>query len=110
MTHGSRFFDNRNNKYKTSIELGNLGFLLERIDRIAPFKEYIQTNYPKTDIVKLINLGQKIKSVRHRRNNAAHGGNIITYQEAKSDKMTVFDTTNEYKGLIIELLSVLFDN
>lgn len=51
----------------------------------------------------------KGKNIAPRRNSAAHGGNIITYTEVCADKTSVFsDHTEEYSGLILELLEILY--
>ena len=53
-------------------------------------------------------LGIKLKTIAPRRNEAAHGGNYITYSEVCTDKKNVYDTSaNTYKGLIKELLDII---
>lgn len=109
VSHKTNFYDAKNKRMKRTCEIGNLGFLLEGINQETEFKAYLQNAFPKIDISRLITFGSKLKNVAHRRNLAAHGGNIITYAEVCADKLDVFsDKTEQYRGLILELLDILY--
>ena len=70
----------------------------------------MQRKYPNIDIPGLIQYGEKLKTVAPRRNDAAHGGNYLTYQDVCTDKDNVYNTAIEnYRGMIIELLEICFD-
>ena len=109
VSHKTNFYDAKNRCMKRTCEIGNLGFLLVGINQETEFKIYLQTAFPSIDINRLIAFGTKLKNIAPRRNSAAHGGNIITYTEVCADKTAVFsDHTEEYRGLILELLEILF--
>ncbi len=53
--------------------------------------------------------GMKLSEVAPRRNNAAHGGNYLTYDDVCTDKRNVYDISPDLiKGLIIELLEMIY--
>ena len=96
------------NKLKMTCEIGVIGYLFEAVERKIHFKNYITSKYPKTDTQRLSQLGTKLRKIAPRRNDAAHGGNYITYSEVCTDKKNVYDTSaNAYKGLIKELLDII---
>ncbi len=96
------------NKLKTTCEIGVIGYLFEAVERKKYFKNYITSKYPKVDTKRLLQLGIKLKTIAPRRNEAAHGGNYITYSAVCTDKKNVYDTSaNTYKGLIKELLDII---
>ena len=65
--------------------------------------------YPSIDVIQVQNYGIKLKNVAPRRNDAAHGGNYLTYQDVLTDKDNVYATCAEsLRGLIIDLLDMLF--
>ncbi len=104
-----KFYDSKNQCMKRTCEIGNLGFLLENINQETKFKAYLQTIFPSINIDSLIAFGRKLKGTAPFRNKAAHGNDIITYQEVCTDKIKVFsDNTEEYRGLILELLEILY--
>lgn len=104
-----KFYDSKNQCMKRTCEIGNLGFLLENINQETEFKAYLQTIFPSINIDSLIAFGRKLKGTAPFRNKAAHGNDIITYQEVCTDKIKVFsDNTEEYRGLILELLEILY--
>ena len=105
------FWDFHNGTFKRTCELGPLGYLLESISSESRFESFIVTRYGNVDILKLSNYGTSLKNVSPRRNDAAHGGNYLTYQDVMTDKANVYNTAvSAYKGLIIELLELLFSN
>ena len=53
-------------------------------------------------------LGKALKEKAKRRNDAAHGGNYLTYNDVCEDKGNVYDVIKEYKGMILELLMIIF--
>ena len=95
-------------KLKTTCEIGVIGYLFEAVERKIHFKNYITSKYPKADTQRLSQLGANLKAIAPRRNEAAHGGNYITYSEVYNDKKYVYETSaNAYKGLIKELLDII---
>lgn len=102
------FWDKKNQKFKTSCEIGVLGFLFEGINSEIHFKNFVSMKYPKTDPQKMKVLGTKLKNVAPRRNDAAHGGNYLTYEDVCADKGHVYNiSVEDYKGLILELLDII---
>lgn len=109
LSHKTNFYDPKKHCMKRSCEIGNLGYLLEGISNESEFKLFLQATFSSIDINGLLAFGTKLKNIAPRRNSAAHGGNIITYAEVCADKFDVFsDKTEEYRGLILELLKVLY--
>lgn len=109
VSHSNSFWDNKNKTYKSSCEIGNLGFLLTSIDEEMHFKNYLINRYPKIDIERIKQFGEKLKDIAPRRNKAAHGSDRITYEEVKNDRSNVFIMEiNQYRGLILEMLELLF--
>ena len=95
-------------KLKTTCKIGVIGYLFEAVERKIHFKNYITSKYPKADTQRLSQLGANLKAIAPRRNEAAHGGNYITYSEVYNDKKYVYETSaNAYKGLIKELLDII---
>ena len=93
---------------KNSCEIGVLGFLFDGIDNEQEFEKFVVKKYPKADKQKIKALGVKLKSVAPRRNNAAHGGNYLTYNDACADKGNVYDTSvKQIKGLILGFLGII---
>lgn len=111
VSHRSAFWHINNKSYKLTSELGNLGFLLAKIQNEPHLKAYLKSKNNNLDFDLLAEFGEKLKIVAPRRNEAAHGGNIISYQNAVIDKNNVFkETADEYRGLILELLRIIVCN
>lgn len=107
----TNFWDSKNKCYKKHCEIGNLGYLLEKIKQEKIFNEYMRNKFPNLVIDDVIDYGKKLKNIANRRNNAAHGAHILSYKTVKEDKEIVFiiDSINENRGLLFKLLSILFD-
>lgn len=102
------FWDKKNRKFKTTCEIGVLGFLFEGINSEIYFSSFISRKYPKTDSQRIKALGTKLRNVAPRRNDAAHGGNYLTYEDVCADKGHVYNiTVEEFEGLILELLDII---
>lgn len=96
-------------QFKGTCELGPLGYFLESASTVPELQKYLMAKYPSIDIDRIRSYGKTLNIVKDRRNNAAHGGNIISYQDAQQDKTKVYEaiTVGEIKGLIKELLEML---
>ena len=106
----SAFWD-KHQKLKKSCEIGVLGYLFNGIETEEYFKNYVLKKYPKTDMPLFKDYGEKLQKIAPRRNNAAHGGNYLTYDDVCTDKTQIYEVSAEkYKGLIIELLGLLLPN
>lgn len=105
------FWDKKNNSYKKTCEIGNLGYLLKAVYHEKDFLNYMNTNFQNVKINKIIDFGKKLIKISSRRNNAAHGGIILSYETVKEDKEIVYNekTILEHRGLILQLLSILYD-
>jgi hypothetical protein len=103
------YFDLSSKSYKTSVEIGNLGHLLNGLKKETYLQNFIENRYGRLNLNGLIDFGNKLKNVAPRRNEAAHGGNVIPYNRVCEDKKEVFDESNDnYRGLIFMLLELLF--
>ena len=96
-------------QFKGTIELGPMGYFLAGIDDENHLQDFLRSSFPNIDIQKIKQFGQTLIGIKDRRNNAAHGGNIITYQVAKEDKENVYfsNEAEEIRGLIKSLLEML---
>ena len=112
ISHSSYFWDKKNKCYKKSCEIGNLGYLFCALPQETEYEKYLRHLYPSIDIPRLILFGDNIKTnIAPRRNDAAHGGNLITHQDACIDKQNVYNiSANSYRGLILELFGIVFPN
>jgi hypothetical protein len=82
--------------------------LFEGINSEVQFKNYVSNKYPKANIQRLEALGTELKKVAPRRNDAAHGGNYLTYKDVCEDKGHVYNISIEdFKGLILEFLDII---
>ena len=111
VSHANHFWNNKDNCYKGTSELGNLGYLLESVKTCEAFRNYLIERFPSIEVAKLNEFGRKIKDIAPRRNNAAHGGKLLTYQDAVQDRQTVYDHEPEYlylRGMIAEVLEILY--
>ena len=107
--HQTKYWDFKNRCYKRSCEIGNLGHLFNALNQESMYSQYLLGQYPNIDIPRLIQYGVKLINIAPRRNDAAHGGNIISYNDACIDKENVYDLpTANYRGLIMELFSIIF--
>ena len=101
-------------KFKTSCELGPLSFLCADVKIIPKFRDYLKNKYHFDDSYKSFDrleiFGKKLQKKSENRNNAAHGGKIISYETAKDDKTTVYPTESpeEIRGLLKEFLDIIF--
>lgn len=93
---------------KDSCEIGVLGFLFENIAKEEYFQKFFADKYQMKDIEQIKVFGEKLKKNAHRRNDAAHGGNYLEYKDVCEDKRNVYDAVKEYRGMILELLEILF--
>ena len=109
VTHQLAFWDRSRRSYKEECELGNLGYLLSGVNRLSPLKDFVIKKYPKVDLDGLEAFGKTLKTVAPRRNNAAHGGNYLSYSDAVEDKKWVYYANGiDYRGLLLELMALLF--
>lgn len=93
-------------KPKDSCEIGVLGFLLEGIEEEEYLQKFFAEQYHVTDIKHIKSYGELLKSKASRRNQAAHGGNYLKYEDVCVDKENIYDVVNEYRGMILELLEI----
>ncbi len=103
----SKFFL-RNGKPKDSCEIGPLGYLFEGVETEEFFKMYLTDRFQIYDFEMVKTFGTKLKDVAQRRNDAAHGGNYLTYEIVRGDRDNVYNTVVDYKGMILELLDIIF--
>lgn len=85
-----------------------LGYLFEAIFSETELKQYVEKTYSSVDLMGLESFGKKLKNVAPRRNEAAHGGNYLSYNDVCTDKENVYSSIEVYRGLILELLEILF--
>ena len=96
-------------KFKKTSEIGNLGYLFRSLSQEPEYEKYLKGKYPKIDILKLNDFGQKLIDIAPRRNEAAHGGNLVSYSDVCIDKQKIYDfSTTNYRGLILELFGIIF--
>lgn len=98
----------KNGKPKDSCEIGVVGFLFDGIDEEVYFQKFLNDKFGITDFAHVKTLGKALKEKAKRRNDAAHGGNYLTYNDVCEDKGNVYDVIKEYKGMILELLMIIF--
>ncbi len=98
----------KNGKAKDFCEIGVLGFLFEGIEAEIYLQNFLFEKFKITDLSGIKQYGQKLKIQSSRRNDAAHGGNYLKYEDACIDKSNVYNVVNEYRGMILELLEILF--
>lgn len=97
-------------RLKKSCEIGVLGYLFEGVSDEEYFKKFLTDHFGGIDIEHVRRFGTKLKDVAPRRNDAAHGGNYLTYSDVCTDKDNVYNTAIEsYRGMILELLAICFD-
>ncbi len=109
VSSATAFWDNKKHTFKKSCEIGKLGFLLQGIHSETKFETFLLAKYPKADKTKVQGYGTKLRNVAPRRNDAAHGGNYLTYTDALTDKENVYNiSVTTFRGLIMELLNMLF--
>ena len=98
----------KNGKPKETCEIGPLGYLFEGVEEEEFFKQYLSDKFKISDFARIKTFGTKLKDVAQRRNDAAHGGNYLTYDIVCGDRNNVYNTLVEYKGMILELMNILF--
>ncbi|MBQ3761700.1 MAG: hypothetical protein II875_06800 [Clostridia bacterium] len=109
VSHDKKFWDGKNHCYKKTCEIGDLGYLLCALDIETEYKKYLISQYPNIDIQQLKQYGSKLRSIAPRRNEAAHGGKLITYPVVCKDKQDVYNTSiDQSRGLIMELFTIVF--
>lgn len=95
-------------RLKKSCEIGVLGYLFEAVKKEEYLEEFLKKRYPNVSIDRFEKFGEKLKDVAPRRNEAAHGGNYLSYEDVCTDKGNVYNVIDEYRGLILELLEILY--
>lgn len=96
-------------RLKQSCEIGVLGYLLEGISSEKQLRNFVTQEFPNVDIQRIHAFGKRLKIIAPRRNDAAHGGNYLTYNDVCTDKQNVYDTSGAaFKGMILELMGILF--
>ena len=111
ISHAKNFWDSKNRRYKRSCEIGNLGHLFNAVVQETEYQKYLRSLYPAIDIQRLSQYGANLINVAPRRNEAAHGGKLITYHDVCIDKQNVYDSAvKQYRGLIMELFGIVFPN
>lgn len=85
-----------------------LGHLFRDVKEMEYFEKFLKDRYTNVDIDKLEKFGCKLIDKSKRRNNAAHGGNYISYEDVCVDKNNVYNVIEKYRGLILELMEILF--
>ena len=96
-------------RLKQSCEIGVLGFQFEAVPKEDKFEQWLQKKFPSIDSNAVKAFGGKLKGVSQRRNDAAHGGNYLTYSDVCTDKHNVYDANvKNYRGMIVELLELCF--
>lgn len=76
-------------------------------------KEFLTNEFslPPSYITKLTLFGKKLQDCVTCRNKAAHGNEIITYDNVKDDKQRVYPTDSSVetaRGLLREFLSIIY--
>lgn len=96
-------------RLKQSCEIGVLGFLFEAVPKEDKFEQWLLQKFPSIDANAVKAFGTKLKGVSQRRNDAAHGGNYLTYSDVCTDKHNVYDTdVQSFRGMIVELMELCF--
>lgn len=109
VTSATAFWDRKNASYKRTCEIGNLGFLFNGVRKRKNFKSFMEKSFGEVELRRLSSLGQELIDIAPRRNNAAHGGNYLTYDDVRTDKTNVYAVSVErLRGLIKELLEILY--
>ena len=98
----------KNGKPKDSCEIGVVGFLFNGIDEEEYFQKFLVDRFGIVDVEAIKTFGKTLKDKAKRRNDAAHGGNYLKYKDVCEDKGNVYDVVNEYRGMILELLELIF--
>lgn len=100
--------------FKDSCELGSLSYLLKDIKKTPKLSEYLNQNFSlsSTSTSQIIKFGVDLGKIAKKRNLAAHGGNYIMYNEAKSTKESIFEEIegNEFRGMLKRFLELIFPN
>ncbi len=103
------FWDKRQ-RLKKSCEIGGLGYLFERAPGEEYFKKFLEDHFGGIDLDHVVRFGMKLKDVAPRRNDAAHGGNYLTYLDVCRDKDNVYNIAiKTYRGMILEFLEICFN-
>lgn len=96
-------------RLKQSCEIGVLGFLFEAVLKEDKFEQWLLQKFPSINANAVRVFGIELRTVSQRRNDAAHGGNYLTYSDVCTDKHNVYDTdVQSFRGMIVELLELCF--
>ena len=109
VSNNKKFFK-KGKVIKTTCEIGVFGHLFENIFSEDCLQQFLYDRYKITDMNLIKQYGLKLKDKAPRRNDAAHGGNYLSYQDVCEDKCNVFNAVNDYRGMILELLDMLFSS
>lgn len=106
-----KFWNSTNKCFKNHCEIGNMGFLLAKIKKEKLFLEYMERKFTNLVIDDVISYGKQLKQISNRRNVAAHGAHVLSHDTVIEDKKIIFaiDSIDENRGLILKLLSVLYN-
>lgn len=104
----SSYWAKKESAWKKSCEIGVLGHLFKDVEKETEFQAYLFSHFPNIDINSFSKFGYKLVKIAPRRNDAAHGGNYLTYSDVCVDKENVYAAVSNYRGLILELLEILF--
>jgi hypothetical protein len=102
----------RNGDIQNTLTLGTFHYFLNEISTLDKLNEFFK-NILKADIdiESISSYSSQLGEVFHRRNNSAHGGKIISYDNLKEDKRNVYTYETSlgvnYKILIIKLIDLL---
>ena len=97
-------------RLKKSCEIGVLGYLFEAVPDEDYFKKFLTDHFGEIDTNQVERFGTKLKKIAPRRNDAAHGGNYLTYEDVCTDKDNIYNTViDNYRGMILELMGICFD-
>lgn len=91
---------------KTSCEIGVVGHLLSALSKETYLQRFLEDKYPDSDQQLIASFGEQLIEVAPRRNNAAHGGNYLSYEDVCTDKANVYSSVKKFRGLILELLEI----
>lgn len=104
----------RYSKLKKNCELGPLSFLCSEVLTTSKLRNYLieKYNFTEDKLQKLKSFGDNLKTKTQFRNDAAHGGVIITYSRAAQDKEIVYPGLSEIiniRGLLKEFMTIFFN-
>ena len=83
-----------------------VGHLLSALSKETYLQRFLEDKYPDSDQQLIASFGEQLIEVAPRRNNAAHGGNYLSYEDVCTDKANVYSSVKKFRGLILELLEI----